>query len=132
MNLSHIFCMSKALLTQGVAVQYCKRGIDVDCSKPLRGVIVLTLGGFCFGLLTPLFFIATSALPTTDYWRVLPDGYIFPNICNLEMSHQHCLAILELFLWVNTCVARSCELLDARMHGLLLLDCSSTVRHTAP
>ncbi|BDA43213.1 Ureide permease 1 [Coccomyxa sp. Obi] len=55
-------------------MQYCKRGIDLDSSKPLTGVIVLTLGGFCFGMLTPLFFIATSALPTTDYWRILPEG----------------------------------------------------------
>ena len=43
-------------------------------SKPLAGVIVLSLGGLCFGLLTPLFFIATSSLPTTDHWRILPEG----------------------------------------------------------
>ncbi|KAK9914973.1 hypothetical protein WJX75_003193 [Coccomyxa subellipsoidea] len=55
-------------------VQYQRRGINVDGSKPLTGLIVLSIGGFCFGMLTPLFFIATSALPTTDYWRILPEG----------------------------------------------------------
>ncbi|EIE22246.1 fatty acid elongase 3-ketoacyl-CoA synthase 1 [Coccomyxa subellipsoidea C-169] len=55
-------------------VQYMQRGINIDGSKPLTGLIVLTIGGFCFGMLTPLFFIATSALPTTDHWRILPEG----------------------------------------------------------
>lgn len=57
-----------------MCLQYCVRGIEVTNSKPLAGVIVLTLGGLCFGLLTPLFFIATSSLPTTERWRILPAG----------------------------------------------------------
>lgn len=94
-------------------MQYCKRGIDLDCSKPLTGVIVLTIGGFCFGLLTPLFFMATSALPTMEYWRVLPDGYIFSVICNLEMSDQlRIITLVALVLGLNTCLARSCLLLN--------------------
>ena len=55
-------------------VQNCVRAIEVTNSKPLAGVIVLSLGGLCFGLLTPLFFIATSSLPTTDHWRILSEG----------------------------------------------------------
>lgn len=46
----------------------------MDENKPITGLIVLTVGGFCFGMLTPLFFIATSSLPTTDRWRILADG----------------------------------------------------------
>jgi hypothetical protein len=60
-------------------LQYCARGISVDDKKPLTGLAVLTLGGFCFGLLTPLFFIATSALATTEGWRILPDGWVHPH-----------------------------------------------------
>ena len=56
------------------ALQYCVRAIDVAASKPLAGLVVLTLGGLFFGVLTPLFFIATSSLPATDRWRILPDG----------------------------------------------------------
>lgn len=59
-----------------------QRGINIDGSKPLTGLIVLTIGGFCFGMLTPLFFIATSALPTTDHWRILPEGCAPPSTAN--------------------------------------------------
>ena len=61
-------------LRQRSAPQYCVRAIDVTGSKPLAGLVVLTLGGLCFGVLTPLFFVATSSLPATDRWRILPDG----------------------------------------------------------
>lgn len=64
----------KSEILKGLLLQYFKRGINVDGSKPLTGLIVLSIGGFCFGMLTPLFFIATSALPTTDHWRILPEG----------------------------------------------------------
>ena len=55
-------------------LQYCQRGIELDASKPLLGLAVACVGGVCFGLMTPLMFIATSALPTTSHWRVLPYG----------------------------------------------------------
>ena len=55
-------------------LQYCARGIELEENKPLIGIAVLTIGGVFFGLLTPLLFIATSALPTTQMWRILPDG----------------------------------------------------------
>lgn len=66
--------VSRLRMIEAWLVQYQRRGINVDGSKPLTGLIVLSIGGFCFGMLTPLFFIATSALPTTDYWRILPEG----------------------------------------------------------
>ena len=54
----------------------------MDAGKPLLGLAVAGFGGVCFGLMTPLMFIATSALPTTSHWRVLPYG------CALEGSDQ--------------------------------------------
>lgn len=67
-------CLSGDRKALRMCLQYCVRAIDVTNCKPLAGLIVLTVGGLCFGLLTPLFFIATSSLPTTDHWRILSEG----------------------------------------------------------
>ena len=57
-----------------MCMQYCQRGIELDAGRPVLGLAVAGCGGLCVGLMTPLMFIATSALPTTADWRVLPYG----------------------------------------------------------
>lgn len=54
--------------------QYSPRAINVEGGSPLTGLAVLGLGGTFFGLMSPFMFIATSALATTNYWRILPYG----------------------------------------------------------
>lgn len=54
--------------------QYCQRGIETDAGSPWTGLAVISAGGVCFGLMSPFMFIATSALATTNGWRILPYG----------------------------------------------------------
>ena len=57
-----------------LAAQYSPRAITAEGCSPLTGLTVLGLGGAFFGLMSPFMFIATSALATTNYWRILPYG----------------------------------------------------------
>lgn len=78
----------------------------MENTKPLAGLIVLTVGGFCFGMLTPLFFIATSALPTTDYWRILPDGCGLTRVVlSLQCCAQVALAAVKVECSKQVCAA---------------------------